>query len=68
MDIARSYGGSHLTIMRLAASSPFEHGTTKARRRRRVMGSHLFFEPAHARIASERVTSLPAAHRSGALP
>jgi hypothetical protein len=25
MDIVRSYGVSHLTIMRLAASSPFEH-------------------------------------------
>jgi len=24
MDIARSYGVSHLTIMRLAAPSPFE--------------------------------------------
>ena len=31
MDIARSYGVSHLTIMRLAASSPFEHGAAVAR-------------------------------------
>jgi DNA invertase Pin-like site-specific DNA recombinase len=30
MDIARSYGVSHLTIMRLAASSPFEHGAVVA--------------------------------------
>jgi hypothetical protein len=30
MDIARSYGVSHLTIMRLAACSPFEHGAVVA--------------------------------------
>jgi hypothetical protein len=32
MDIARGYGVSHLTIMRLAASSPFEHGAVVAPR------------------------------------
>jgi DNA invertase Pin-like site-specific DNA recombinase len=30
MDIARSYGVSHLTIMRLAASSPFEQSAVAA--------------------------------------
>ena len=30
MDIARSYGVSHLTTMRLAVSSPFEHGAVVA--------------------------------------
>jgi len=30
MDIARSYGVGHLTIMRLAASSPFEQSAVAA--------------------------------------